>query len=158
MPLLKKEDAAAYIGVSVRTLQRLAGRGEIPRSEERGPKGLEARFDSTDLDAYLEKHKPQALFRPSAAAPLVTTRDMRQDAPLVTTGGTGGQQSPGMAALAAFGASSKLLLSLHDARALTGLSTQFLRDAIKTGKLKGRIIGKGYKIKRADLDNYIKKL
>jgi excisionase family DNA binding protein len=154
MPLLKKEDAAAYIGVSVRTLQRLAGRGEIARSEERGPKGLEARFDTSDLDAYLSKHKPQALFRPSPAAALVP----RQDAPLVTTGGAGGQQSPGMAALAAFGASSKLLLSLHDARALTGLSAQFLRAAIKDGKLKGRIIGKGYKIKRTDLDLYIKKL
>lgn len=45
-----------------------------------------------------------------------------------------------------------------DCRALTGLPRDHLVDAIKAGRLKGKIIGKGYKIKRADLDLNVRKL
>jgi excisionase family DNA binding protein len=44
------------------------------------------------------------------------------------------------------------------AAALTSLSMNHLREAIHAGKLKGKIIGKGYKIKRSNLDAYVKKL
>jgi hypothetical protein len=33
-----------------------------------------------------------------------------------------------------------------------------IRKVIKTGTLKGKIIGRGYKIKRKDLDNFIDEL
>jgi hypothetical protein len=33
-----------------------------------------------------------------------------------------------------------------------------LRDAIKSSKLKAKIIGRGWKVKRQDLDDFIKKL
>jgi excisionase family DNA binding protein len=52
----------------------------------------------------------------------------------------------------------KIMLTLADAAALTSLSTNHLRDAIKAGKIKARIIGRGWKIKRADLDAYVRKL
>jgi excisionase family DNA binding protein len=45
-----------------------------------------------------------------------------------------------------------------DARALTGLSNDYLRASIHSGKLKAKIIGRGYKVKRDDLNSYIKKL
>jgi excisionase family DNA binding protein len=54
--------------------------------------------------------------------------------------------------------SEKLLLNLNDCRLLTGLSDDFLRDAIKTGTLKAKIIGRGYKIKRQDLDGFVNNL
>jgi excisionase family DNA binding protein len=157
--LLNREDAARYIGVSVRTLNRLVERGKIPRSEAPGPKGNEARFDTGDLDRYIQANRPAALLRQDApsVAPLVPRQDAPLDATLRAASQTG-RQSPAFAALAAFGASSKLLLSLADVRALTGLSDQFLRDAIHAGKLKGKIIGKGYKVKRADLEKFIAKL
>jgi excisionase family DNA binding protein len=52
----------------------------------------------------------------------------------------------------------KPLLKLDEAAALTGLSRQFLRKSIEDGKLKGRIIGRGFRVKREDLDKFIKKL
>jgi excisionase family DNA binding protein len=52
----------------------------------------------------------------------------------------------------------KIILTLNDAAALTSLSKGSLREAIKAGKLKARIIGKGYKIKRSDLDDFAAKL
>ena len=55
-------------------------------------------------------------------------------------------------------ASEKLLLNLTDCRLLTGLSEYYLRDSIKSGTLKAKIIGRGYKIKKQDLDEFVKNL
>ncbi len=60
--------------------------------------------------------------------------------------------------LEVFRASGKLLLDLKDCRLLTGLSDANLRAAIHSGELAGKIVGRGFKIKRADLDKYIKNL
>jgi hypothetical protein len=60
--------------------------------------------------------------------------------------------------LEVFRAGGKLLLNVNDCRLLTGLSDASLRDAIRSGELKGQILGRGYKIKRVDLDRYIENL
>ncbi len=52
----------------------------------------------------------------------------------------------------------KLLLNLTDAQALTGLSRAFLREAINKGTLKAEVIGRSWRIKRTDLETYVKKL
>jgi excisionase family DNA binding protein len=59
---------------------------------------------------------------------------------------------------AAVRVSEKILLNLSDCRLLTGLSNANLRDAIKAGTLKAKIIGRGWKIKRPDLDEFINNL
>jgi excisionase family DNA binding protein len=55
-------------------------------------------------------------------------------------------------------AAHKLLLSLPEAAALSGLSRNHLRQAIKEKNLKSRKIGRGWRIKRADLEAYVSKL
>jgi excisionase family DNA binding protein len=52
----------------------------------------------------------------------------------------------------------KLTLSLVEASQLSGLSRNHLREAIEDRKLKARIIGRGWRVKRDDLDAYVKKL
>ena len=52
----------------------------------------------------------------------------------------------------------KLLLTLSEAQALTELSKGFLRDAINNGELKAKIIGRSWRVKRSDLDEYIANL
>lgn len=52
----------------------------------------------------------------------------------------------------------KLLLTLPETQALTGLSREFLRNAISQGKLKAQVIGKSWRIKRSDLDDYVTNL
>jgi excisionase family DNA binding protein len=54
--------------------------------------------------------------------------------------------------------SEKLTLSLMEAAQLSGLSRRILRQAIEEKKLKARIIGRGWRVKRADLDAYVTKL
>jgi excisionase family DNA binding protein len=52
----------------------------------------------------------------------------------------------------------KPLLKLDEAAALTGLSRQILRKAIDSEELKAKLIGRAYRIKRDDLDEFIKNL
>lgn len=49
----------------------------------------------------------------------------------------------------------KLTLSLDEASALAGISRQRLRQTIKDGKLQAQIIGRGYRVKRTDLEDYV---
>jgi len=55
-------------------------------------------------------------------------------------------------------AAHKLTLSLPESAALSGLSRNHLRQAIKEGNLKSRKIGRGWRVKRADLEAYVRKL
>jgi excisionase family DNA binding protein len=52
----------------------------------------------------------------------------------------------------------KLTLSLVEASQLSGLSRNHLRAAIAEKKLKARIIGRGWKMSRAELEGYTAKL
>jgi excisionase family DNA binding protein len=53
---------------------------------------------------------------------------------------------------------SKPLLKLDEASQLTGLSRQILREAIEQNKLKAKIVGRAWRIKRDALDQYLKNL
>ena len=52
----------------------------------------------------------------------------------------------------------KLLLTIAEAQALTGLSREVLKNAIAAGELKAKQIGKSWRVKRSDLKEYIDKL
>ncbi|MDZ8052687.1 MAG: helix-turn-helix domain-containing protein [Aulosira sp. ZfuVER01] len=43
-------------------------------------------------------------------------------------------------------------------QALTGLSREFLRDAITAGDLKAKQIGTSWRVKRSDLEQYVDQL
>ncbi|WP_245927742.1 helix-turn-helix domain-containing protein [Aphanothece hegewaldii] len=56
------------------------------------------------------------------------------------------------------GIENKLLLTLKEVQALTGLSRETLRDAIASNQLKAQIVGKAWRVKRKDLEEYIENL
>jgi excisionase family DNA binding protein len=58
----------------------------------------------------------------------------------------------------ALSVADKLTLSLIEASQLSGLSRGHLREAIEDKKLKARIIGRGWRMSRASLDAYVKRL
>ncbi len=55
-----------------------------------------------------------------------------------------------------------MCLRLSDVKPVKGcirlVEDDFLRDAIHSGTLKAKIIGRGYKVKRQDLDEFINNL
>ena len=48
----------------------------------------------------------------------------------------------------------RLFLNLDEAQSFTGLSRGILYKAIKAGQLPAKIMGRGWRIKRADLESY----
>lgn len=52
----------------------------------------------------------------------------------------------------------KILLTLKEAQALTGLSSEFLRSSIVAGTLKAKKIGNSWRLKRSDVDEYVASL
>lgn len=54
--------------------------------------------------------------------------------------------------------SHKLMLTLKEAAALSGLPRQHLLEAIEGGSLKAQLIKQAWRIKRADLDDYIRRI
>ncbi len=157
---MNKEEAAKELGISVRSLQRIVQSEKISVIYKRGASGKqEAIFNPEEIENY-KRGRDAEIIKPSVATTDVTAL-ARSDA---TTGDTAlarnvietifnlGLQKP------AVPIADKPLLKLDEAAALTGLSRHLLRQAIEDGKLKGRIIGRAYRVKRVDLDKFISKL
>jgi len=156
---MRKEEAAQFIGVSVRTLQRLTTKGEIPVTYEDGKKGKEAHYEEADLLDYIQKNKPAAIFRPAATSAM--THDATTVAPLVAPSDvTRGMVEAFNAMAAPVRLSERLLLSLPEASTLSGVPLAKLRSDAKSGALKTiKSVGRGLgKVRRDDLESYVKKL
>jgi excisionase family DNA binding protein len=176
---MNKTEAAEFLGVSVRAVERYSSTGKIAARYERGKTGKVLAFDESELqrfkdeletpqerapnapDSHRQRAQIQAPTQPTGTAlarrdgaangfnievvramqtlAQLTNDNARQAAPTVPT-------------------EAKLLLTLAEAQALTGLSRGVLRAAIDTGDLKSKLIGRGWKIKRADLEKFVGKL
>ncbi len=153
---MNKEDAAKQLGISVRSLQRLVQSEKISVTYKRGDSGKqEAIFNPDEIENYKQQRDVETV--KSANATNSDTALARSDATqffeLIRNAMT-----PTEVKNASVGIADKPLLKLDEASALTGLSRDTLRKAIDAKELKGKIIGRAYRIKRADLDSYIKNL
>jgi excisionase family DNA binding protein len=178
---LSKQAAADYIGVSVRQLIRLTGKGEVKHLDKR--RDSEAtRYSRAELDRYLGKIAPALAATVTADTHGTDGTDgtptnndnsqalMRRGAESVTpvtfdTGDALDTPEMRLRMLTAFEAmaspvrlTDKLMLTLTEAALLSNLSRGHLRAAIGAGKLQAQIIGRGWRVKRSDLDKYVTKL
>jgi len=164
---MNKQEAYAYLGVSERSLARYAAQGKIQVTYNKGTRGNVAVYDDVDLEKLKEElAAPQAIrlaneqsipansaslaTRPMAGMAEFMERLQTRDETLITS--LLHSQHSHVAI------EGKIMLSLPEASKLAGLSRNYLREAIRDNKLKAKIIGRGWKIKRADLESYIKKL
>ena len=162
--LLTKEEIAAELSpppdepLSIRSVERyihLAGVVPVVKGSGRGK---QAKFRREDVDKITSAYRAASERRENQSTALTTTKhatDFRvaRVAEIVMAVDELRAKVQPQADVGA-----KIMLTLADAAALSSLSENHLREAIKAKKLKGRIIGRGYKIKRVDLDAYIKKL
>jgi excisionase family DNA binding protein len=161
---MNREAAAQELGISVRSLQRAVKRRALQVKYKRGISGKhEAVFDAEEVARFKEEMEREVIPEP---APPATTSDTtalaRIDAPearnaliqlLERANKLDEKQSTPLVAI-----ENKPLLKLDEASILTGLSRQILRDAIEAKKLKAKIIGKAWRIKRENLDQFLKNL
>ena len=193
---MNKKEAAKFLGVSVRALERYVQQGRISVRYEKGKTRPTANFDSGELETFKTElnqpsYKPAVQsgqntsnsksrqiatdLQPETDKALVYPGDASGDAlgayPRSTTVGDIGDISvidklagiiEGLLAKTEtqpkVSIGDKLLLTLPEVQTLTGLSKTLLRDAINKGQLKAKIIGKSWRIKRSDLDEYIANL
>jgi excisionase family DNA binding protein len=162
---MNKKEASEFLGVSTRLVEKYASEGRLGEvTYVRGRTGKQAEYDRQaveKLKAVLDTPDTAIATRtPDArlfAAHLVEILERREQANIEAIRGllNEGSNKPRSASIRI---SEKTLLTINDCRLLTGLSRQLLRQAIEDGKLKGRIIGRAYRVKREDLDRYIANL
>ncbi|MBW4566001.1 MAG: helix-turn-helix domain-containing protein [Mojavia pulchra JT2-VF2] len=176
---MNKQEAADFIGVSVRALERYVQQGKISVKYEKGKTRPTANFDATELETFKAELnqptiKPAFESRQIATEPQPDTGKLRHNPGEVArfdeVSGFGEidvieKLSGIIEALLGKGDSQplvpiadKLLLTIAEAQALTGLSREFIRDAINSGNLKAKQIGKSWRVKRSDLEQYVDKL
>ena len=147
---MNKKEVAEYLGVSTRIVEKYASEGRLGEvTYIRGKTGKQANYDAgvvENLKTMLESpdtaltapRSPDARLFVAQLVEAMANREQPRNEPIRV--------------------SEKILLTVNDCRLLTGLSEQTLRDAIHAGELKAKVIGRGWKVKRQDLDDFIKKL
>jgi excisionase family DNA binding protein len=160
---MNKDEAAAYLGISTRTLERYTSKGNLQVKYEGTNNRPIATYEKEDLDR-LKSDLITPLVKPKIEDENLpaTTSDNQSKSLSVVVGGRGEELENPLerlvAALSAVRVADKLLLTLPEVQALTGLSRGILKEAIKTGELKAKIIGKSYRCKRGDVENFISKI
>jgi excisionase family DNA binding protein len=197
---MNKQQAAQFLEISVRSLERFVQQGKISVRYEKGKTRPTANFDETELAAFKEElnqpsYKPAVEARQIASVEhgqkdtansqsedladfdenpsdevrqITTVKHSQQDTEVYPIG-----ENPTVierlsavieAMLARTGddtrvrVGEKLLLTIAEAQELTGLPRQMLRDAITEGTLKAKVIGRSWRIKRSDLEAFVKQL
>ncbi len=175
---MNKDEAAREIGISIRSLQRAVTAGKLSVTYKRGAHGKqEASYNPEEIARYkteLETETTIAAQPPSQALERIadrlesvaSNRDIEVSHNITEQLSTVFRNSLQeiMRPLATLAApvklSEKLMLSLPEAAALSGVPVDKLRSAVNSGALKAiRTIGRGLgKVRRSDLENYVSKL
>lgn len=164
-----KQEAAAFLGVSIRSIESYASQGKLSVSYARGPRGQVAKFNDAELERLkTELEEPIYPKRPTVqpgSSEIPTTRPNGANTSLAHVDTFALLERLGTIIQAQketeyvrVKLSEKLTLDLSEAAELSGLSEWRLRNDVKTGKLRSITGGKGYQVKRSDLDTYIASL
>jgi excisionase family DNA binding protein len=181
---MNKQEAANLLEISQRSLERYTAQKRIGHTLRPGKTRPVLDYERAELERFKEELKAE-VHRPAEAHAEELTAEQTTPTNTDSEGGkalaTFGELSGAPArALEFFGVllqmaraeaqadaqtqrpevdiADKLLLTLAEAQALTGLSRATLRDAIEAGELKARQIGRARRVKRDDLNEWIKTL
>lgn len=163
---MNKADAASFLGITPRALEYHVKQGNIGRRMVKGKTGDVADFDADELHRLKAQIDERRAPRPSVVREeseshegeprkLARLSDVRPDALALLSQMLDATHTISRPAV---DIGQKIMLTLADAAALSSLSEHHLREAVKAGELKAKIIGRGYKVKRTDLDAYVRKL
>jgi hypothetical protein len=146
---MNKKGVSEFLGVSTRIVEKYASEGRLGQViYVRGKTGKQAEYNREAVE-----NLKTVLESPDTAIATKTP-----DARLIVASLVEAMASREGLRSASVRVSEKLLLNLNDCKLLTGLSERSLRDAIKSGRLKAKIIGRGWKVKKQELDNFVSNL
>jgi excisionase family DNA binding protein len=146
---MNKKEVAEFLGISTRLVEKYASEGRLGEiTYVRGKTGKQAEYSREAVESL------KTILESPDTAIAAKTPDARLFVASLVEAMASGEKVRS----ASVRVSEKLLLNVNDCRMLTGLSEQTLREAIHDEKLKAKIIGRGYKVKRQDLDEFINNL
>jgi excisionase family DNA binding protein len=180
---MNKKDAAEFLGVSVRAVERYTQQGKLSVTYTKGRTRPVAEYRQDELDALRAEinanlyHQRPAHEKPNPAnseqagglvaispaqalqrAPSEQSMTMFVAALSDALREAQTQRNGAGGAVSVADLAHKLMLSIDEAAALAGVSANHIYVAIRAGKLKAKIVGRGWRVKRPELDSYIKKL
>jgi excisionase family DNA binding protein len=188
---MNKTEAAKYLGIGVRSLERHTSDGRVRAEPVKGKTGKRLDYDADELARFkeeLEAPPPPLPEGPQGSPPNLAAIAATSATALARLSGapaslhrmsdltglagaqTGEVDKEGAARFAAVldaveahrkpraELADKLLLTLAECSALTGLSRQNLRGAIGERKLKAKQIGRAWRVKKSDLEAFVEKL
>jgi excisionase family DNA binding protein len=170
---MNKEQAAAALGITVRTLQRHMAAHRIGFAMRKTATGEEATFSQEEVarfkaqrDALTETVTPAANVSevighaPSQALERQPGAEGIQAFALMVADALRGAQTPGNATGRAVSVElkDKLTLSFKEAARLSGVPESYLRAAFADGKLRGAKIGRGVRVSPDALKAYVAKV
>jgi excisionase family DNA binding protein len=169
MPKITKNDAAKILDKSERAVERYSkADGDKPPllsvTYEKGTTRDVPMYDEEEVRELAERlRNPQTAARgviisPEGQQTAMATRTDNADKFVAIIEHLVATSRDNSTATAQATIGEKIMLTLADASALTNLSKGFLVEAVHEKKLKAKKLGRGWKIKRTDLDAYIKKL
>ncbi len=167
---MNKKEAANYLGVSTRAIERYTKQGKLSVKYEKGKTRPIATYNPDELKK-LKEELETPVYQPSVVT--TTNKDNGDITPVGISQNLEKLLFPILDLLKKLNdklaylepsakplvpVEEKLLLTLKEVQALTGLSNKILTEAIKSGELKAKMMGKSWRIKRFDLENYIDSL
>ncbi len=160
---MDKKTVAERLKISTRQVEAYASQGRLGEVKYiRGRTGKRAEYEDEAVERLrveLESPDHALMHRVEPSAALITSGDRERFMKALEAIAASREETRARVfAPSIVDLSTKLLLKLDETARLTGLSKQILREAIEAKKLKAKIIGRAWRVKRADLDAYIKKL
>jgi excisionase family DNA binding protein len=162
MIILNKKEAAKYLGCTESNLQRLMGENKIQFSRIQGKFGLEVFFEQAELDRYkAEKEVNSLVISPSltpsspsskGSSMVVNTNDFMGILEKIAQGLNRQNQQ------LSFPLENRLTLTLEEAAGLSGFPVGTIKKVIKDGLLKSVKIGRARRVRREDLETWVKEL
>lgn len=156
---MNKKEAAEFLGKSARSLADYAAQGKLKVTYVQGKNGREAMFDQEDLKRFKEEMETpiaRSVSVPAASENLpAVIRPEQQEKFLAALQSIA--HAPGLSLQEL---NVKPILQLVEVQRLTGIPRERLMAAIRESKLKAaqNVWGRGWRVKRADLDAFIAQL
>jgi excisionase family DNA binding protein len=153
---VNKKEVSKFLGVSVRRVEQFDHDERLgAKTYVKGKTGKEAHWEEEAVERL--KVELNSTDKPDTGLQTLRSHDARLFAVSLVEA-MQNHNEPKQKAGRDVEIADKPLLKLDEAAALTGLSRQILRKAIDSEELKGKIIGRAYRIKRDDLDVFVKNL
>ena len=156
-----KKQVAGIFGCSSRTVERWIKDGKLSPTTVQGKYGKQTMINPEEVEALKELEASLGIDRGVTLGQ--TTLPLPQN-PITPTLVNQAISEPLNALVEAIldhravPIHQKLMLTLKEAQALSGMSRSYLLEAIEGKKLKAQVIGRGWKVKRADLEKWVAKI